>query len=176
MELIIRKRDMYITALVLLACAAVGIHHHYDSQQIDRDLRAFAKNSLLNLLGEDANLDEWDVVCMVDQAKSFHVAGPAWGAIHTFVRRKGDEEMKTFKGIEYYLKRSEGEWIEIDSAGCSALEHHVSGFAEFERLGLKVAPSAYDRALGYTRGNSDKQPDAVANSASAASATTATKS
>lgn len=151
MDLLIRKKDLYVLGAVLAAGAAILGHHHYDTIQIDRELRAYAEEALVDLFGPDGDRSEWDIITMVDQAKTFHVAGPAWGAVHNFVRRKGDVEMKTFKGVEYYLKREDGKWRHVDSAGCSAFEHHIDGFEEFERRGLEVAASAYDRALGYRR-------------------------
>jgi hypothetical protein len=151
MDLLIRKKDLYVLAGVLLAGAGVLAYDQYDRRQIDRDLHAFAEQAIDDLFGPEVDQSEWDIVTMVDQAKTFHVAGPAWGAVHNFVRRKGDVEMKTFKGVEYYLKREDGVWREVDSAGCSAFEHHIDGFKVFEARGLEVAQSAYDRSLRYER-------------------------
>jgi len=151
MELIIRKRDCYVTFVILAVFAAVVLHHRWDTHKIDQQLNAWAEAAVIENLGDPSLLKDWDVVAMCESAKTFHVAGPAWGAIHVFMREKGDEEMKTFKGIEYYLKRQDGRWIEVDSAGCGALSHHVDGFKEFERRGMKVATDAYDRALGFKK-------------------------
>lgn len=159
MDLLIRKKDLYVLAAVLIGIAAVLVHHYLDTLQIEKDLHAFAQAEIDDLFGPEIDRSEWDILTQVDYAKTFHVAGPAWGAIHTFVRKKNDAEMKTFKGVEYYLKREGDSWIELDSAGCGALEHHVDGFQEFERLGLPVAANAYDKALGYRRASTDKKSD-----------------
>lgn len=149
MELIIRKRDVMITLVVIAAFGAACAHHLYDKQRIEQQLHDFARNEAILNVGGESELEKHDFISIVHSEKSFYIAGPAYGFIHSFTRQKGDEDMKSFKGYEYYLKYEDGAWRQVDSAGCGALEHHVDGFEEFERRGLKVAQGAYDKALGF---------------------------
>ena len=151
MELIICKRDCYIATAIVGAFLCLVAYHTYDKARIEQELHDYARAQAILNIGGEGDLDKYDFISIVHSEKTFHIAGPAWGAIHSFVREKGDEEMKTFKGYEYFLKREEDGWREVDSAGCGALEHHVDGFQEFERRGLKVAQGAYDKALGFKK-------------------------
>lgn len=167
MDLVIRKIDLLVLVIAISVCAGVAIYHKIDSGHIDEELRAFASMKITQeILPEDARLEDWEIITLVKSAKTFNWIGTTWGAIHVFMRQRGDVEMRTFKGVEYYLKRQGDKWIQIDSAGCGALSHHVEGFKEFERLGLEVASDAYDIALGFKKNDrtrtSAKTPSASA--------------
>lgn len=150
MEIIVRKRDIYICLAAVGAFIGLFAYHHYDQRKIDAELHAFARAQAILQVGSEEELERnWDFLSIAHSEKSFYIAGPAFGAIHSFLREKGDESMKTFKGYEYFMKRVDGAWELSDSAGCGALEHHVDGFEAFERRGFKVAQGAYDKALGF---------------------------
>ena len=160
-ELIIRKKDLIVTGITLFVIVTVLTYHYFDRRSIHRQLQAFAEARITDLLGEETDRSQYDIISIVEQHKTFYVLGETYGSVHAFVRKKGDTEMRTFKGIEYHVKRDADKWIELDSAGCGALEHHVDGFNEFEKRGLQVAQAAYDRALGWGNlsDHDDSAPD-----------------
>jgi len=144
MRLEIRRYELKILAIAVICIISVLVWSQVDTTDMMAELNQIAEQKLAEYLG-DANPEDHETLILVDGGKAFNLFGRAWGVIHIYIRDKGDEEMKTFKGLEYYFKRYEDRWHQLDSAGCGALEHHVRAFKEFEARGMKVAPSVYAR-------------------------------
>jgi len=150
-EIIIRKRDIYISTVILAAFGAWIAYALHDNSRIHAELEEIAAGHVgewfENGRGEALDRDEFDYLAIVDSEKAFTLFGRAWGVVHTYFRRKGDESFDTFKGIEYFYVREDGEWKMHDSAGCGALEHHIRAFDAFMAAGVHVPNKVYDRAL-----------------------------
>lgn len=150
MEIVIRKRDIYISLLLLGLFGAWVAYGLYDNQRMRSELSEIAEQHIDDWFnGGDSPADpaQFDYLAIVDSEKAFTLFGRGWGVVHTYFREKGDEEFKTFKGIEYFYVREDGEWRMHDSAGCGALEHHVRAFDAFMAQGVHVDTKVYDRAL-----------------------------
>jgi len=144
MGLQIYHYDLKILAAVVVSAASLVAWTRHDTTDMMAELHEIAEEKLAEYMG-NATAEDYETLILVDGGKSFTLFGRAWGVVHVYIRNKGDEEMKTFKGLEYYFKRYEDRWRELDSAGCGALEHHVRAFKEFEKRGMKVSPSVYSR-------------------------------
>ncbi len=144
MKLEVRHYELKLLVVIIVFVAGVLAWSQIDSTDMMSELNVIAEEKLVGYLGE-ADPKDYETLILVDGGKSFKLFGRAWGVIHIYIRNKGDEDMKTFKGLEYYFKRYEDRWHELDSAGCGALEHHVRAFKEFEARGMKVSPSVYAR-------------------------------
>ena len=144
MKIEIYHYDLKILVGVIFFAVSFVAWSQIDTSDMMEELHSIGKQKLAEYLCE-ANPEDYETLILVDGGKAFKLFGRAWGVIHVYIREKGDEEMKTFKGIEYYFKRYEETWRELDSAGCGALEHHVRAFKEYELRGMKVSPSVYKR-------------------------------
>jgi len=149
-EIIVRKRDIYISIAILTLFGAWVAYTLHDNRAIHEELEQIA----------EAHIDEWfeggpepidrekyDYLAIVDSEKAFTLFGRAWGVIHTYYREKDDKEFNTFKGIEYFYVREDGKWRKHDSAGCGAFEHHLRAFDAFMASGVHVPNNVYNRAL-----------------------------
>jgi len=152
MEVIVRKRDIYVCGAILALFGAWVAYALNDSAKMREELDALAHGHIdawfTDPEGNAVDRSKYDYLAIVDAEKAFTLFGRGWGVVHTYYRDKGDEEFKTFKGIEYFYVRENGEWVLQDSAGCGAFEHHLRAFNEFMRLGVDVPTKVYDRALG----------------------------
>lgn len=150
MEIIIRKRDIYISLALLCAFGAWVAYAMHDNSVMRTEMEAIA----------EAHIDDWfeggaepldrtrfDYLAIVDVEKAFTLFGRGWGVVHTYFREKGDEEFKTFKGIEFFYVREDGVWRMHDSAGCGAFEHHLRAFDAFMAQGVHVPNNVYNRAM-----------------------------
>lgn len=144
MKIEIYKYELKILAITSIGLAVLIGWSQLDTSDMRKELDCIGQEKLAEYLGNESP-DKYETIILIDGGKSFHLFGRAWAVIHVYIRDKGDEEMKTFKGLEYYLKRYDGKWCQIDSAGCGALEHHIRAFKEFEAKGMKVSPSVYAR-------------------------------
>jgi len=151
MELKISRRDLLLSAALVGAFLAWVAFALRDNAVMQRDLEAKAK----------AHIDEWfdgyetpvdrsdyDFLAIVDSEKAFTLFGRGWGVVHVYIKDKADLEFTTFKGLEYYYMRENGEWRLQDSAGCGAFEHHIRAFDEFMKMGVHVPDKVYARSLG----------------------------
>jgi len=147
-EIIIRKRDVYVCAIALLAFGAWVASAVYDTRQMRQELEALAEYHINDYLEAQSDPEGYDYLAIVDAEKAFTLFGRGWGIIHAYYRDKGDESFDSFAGIEYYYVRDKGEWKMTDSAGCGAYEHHIRAFDAYLNLGMDVPNRVYDRALG----------------------------
>ena len=148
MEIIVRKQDIALSVFILAAFGAWVGYALWDSRLMQAELDQLAQ----------AHIDEWfdgggldrnnyDYLAIVDSEKAFTLFGRGWGVVHTYFRDKGDEDFKTFKGIEFFYVRENGTWKMHDSAGCGAFEHHLRAFDAFMAAGVHVPNKVYNRAL-----------------------------
>lgn len=149
MELIIRKGDIRFAVAAFGILGSALAFAYYDANLMRRELEGIAQEKIDEWFQDDeAVRSQTDYLALVDSGKAFHVFGRGWGVIHLYFRDKGDVDMKTFKGLEYYFAREDGRWALKDSAGCGALEHHLRAFEEFHALGHEVPDRVFYRALG----------------------------
>ena len=140
----IQRTDMVVFLLFFVVLGVATVYGVIDSRNIQKDLEIIAQEKLDEWFkGDDRT--KYDFVTIIEPSKAFLIFGRAWGVIHLFVRDKGDEEMNTFKGFEYYCKRSNGKWVIQDSAGCGALEHHVKAFKKMEACGMRISPKVFEK-------------------------------
>lgn len=151
MEIILRKRDIYLTLGILAAFFAWLGYAFYDNHVMRAELEALAQDHIEDWFsggaGDPLDPNAFDYLAIVDAEKAFTLFGRGWGVVHTYYREKGDEDFKTFKGIEYFYVRENGEWRMHDSAGCGAFEHHLRAFDAFMASGVHVPNKVYNRAL-----------------------------
>jgi hypothetical protein len=151
MEIIIRRRDIYVVTAILLAFLSWVAYAQYVNQSMRQNLRDLAA----------AHVDEWfasepagtlrenfEYVAIVDSEREYELFGPTYGVVHLYIREKGDVECKTFKGMEYFYRGDGRQWILEDSAGCGAKEHHVRAFETYLGKGYGVEETVIDNALG----------------------------
>ncbi len=143
MAITVRRSDWIVVGIVAATVVLGVVYSAVDNVRIQQDLERIALEKAHEYLGDQ--IDHYEFVTLVKASRGFPIFGNARGGIHLFIREKGDKEMRSFKGIEYYCKRVGNQWAVIDSAGCSALEHHCAGFKEMEAKGLEVSPSVYER-------------------------------
>lgn len=141
--MVIRRSDWILIGLIGVILFTTGVYAAIDNVKIKRDLEQIAERKAREYMGPYA--DKYEYVVIVKRLDGIPLFSIPRGGIHLFLREKGDAEMKTFKGIEYYCKRVGGQWTVIDSAGCSALEHHCQGFKEMEAKGFEVSPKVYEK-------------------------------
>ena len=140
----IHRNDLIVLTIFLFVLGSGITYGVYDNRCIQHDLSILAEQKLDEWFeGEDRS--KYEYVSIIEPSKAFLLFGRAWGVIHLFVRDKNDEEMKTFKGFEYFCKRSNGKWEIQDSAGCGALEHHVKAFKKMEACGMRVSPKVFEK-------------------------------
>jgi hypothetical protein len=140
----IHRNDLIVLAVFIFIVVAAAAYGVSDSRSIRQSLESVAQEKVDDWF-QGADRTKFEYVTIIEPSKAFLIFGRAWGVVHIFIREKGDEEMKTFKGLEYYCKRSNGQWAVQDSAGCGALEHHVKAFRKMEELGMKVSPKVYEK-------------------------------
>jgi len=152
MDVVIRRKDLYVCGVVLAAFFGWVAYAMHDNAAMRAELEALAAEHIDQWFtdpeGNPVDRDKYDYLAIVDSEKAFTLFGRGWGVVHTYFRDKGDDEFKSFKGIEFFYMRENGEWVLQDSAGCGAFEHHLRAFDEFMRLGVDVPGKVYDRALG----------------------------
>jgi len=149
-EIVIRKRAVVITALILGAFGAWVAYALNDNRAMHAELEQIAAAHIDEWFeggGEELDRDDYDYLAIVDSEKAFTLFGRGWGVVHTYYREKGDKDFKTFKGIEFFYVRENGEWKMHDSAGCGAFEHHLRAFDAFMAQGVHVPNKVYNRAL-----------------------------
>jgi len=151
MDIIVSKRDVKIVALVVALFGSWFAYGTYDTHIMEEELSDIARGHMDEWFDDPRtpyDRNEYDYLAIVDSGKAFHFFGRGWGVIHFYQREKGDVDMETFKGLEYYYARKEGEWVLMDSAGCGAVEHHLRAFDQMLAKGMDVPDRVYDKALG----------------------------
>ena len=151
MDIIIRRQDIYITVLILVAFGAWVAWSLHDNRVMQEELEALAQQHIDEWFEggtEPIDRSAYDYLAIVDSEKAFTLFGRGWGVVHTYFREKGDADFKTFKGIEFFYVREDGAWKMHDSAGCGAFEHHLRAFDAFLAQGVDVPEKVYSRALG----------------------------
>jgi hypothetical protein len=150
MEIIIRRRDIYVSLALIAVFAAWVAYALHDNEVMHEELEQLAEGHIDDWFEggvEPVDRSQFDYLAIVDAEKAFTLFGRGWGVVHTYFREKGDEEFKTFKGIEFFYVRENGEWKMHDSAGCGAFEHHLRAFDAFMAQGVHVPNKVYNRAL-----------------------------
>lgn len=151
MEIIIRRRDIYVVFTVLLLFVCWVAYAKFENRSMQARLRELASNHVdewFNTESPPVKRDDFEYVAIVDTERPYELFGPAYGVVHVYIREKGDVACKTFKGIEYYYKHDGQEWELGDSAGCSAKEHHIRAFETYLDKGLGIEDRVFDDALG----------------------------
>jgi len=150
MDIIIRKKDIYVCSIAIAIFSAWVAYAMYDNHVMREELEAVAEGHLDELFEPETGFtrDAYDYLAIVDSGKAFNLFGRGWGVIHVYLRKKGDVDFKTFEGVEYYYRRDDGEWHMTDSAGCGAFEHHIRAFDTFLAQNIHVPNRVFDRALG----------------------------
>jgi hypothetical protein len=151
MNIIVRKRDIYICTIALMFFGSWVAYGLYDAHLMGKELNVLAQKHMNHHFDTEPEADArelHDYLAVVDSAKAFHFFGKGWGVIHFYTREKGDSDMKSFKGFEYYYAREKNNWVLKDSAGCGAKEHHLRAFDEMLTLGMNVEGHVFDQALG----------------------------
>lgn len=152
MEIIIRKRDVYLSLLIIVVFGAWVAFSLRDNQVMNDELEQIAQGQIDSWFegpkgATPLDRNNFDYLAIVDSEKAYTLFGRGWGVVHTYFREKGDEDFKTFKGIEYFYVRENGVWRLHDSAGCGAFEHHLRAFDAFMAQGVNVPNHVYNRAL-----------------------------
>ena len=151
MNIEISKRDIKIVTVVLVLFTAWAAYGRYDAQIMRDELSELAQWHIDDWFdGGEKPIprEDYDYLVIVDSDKAFKLFGRGWGIIHFYMRDKGDDAMDTFKGLEYYYTRENGEWLLLDSAGCGAKEHHLRAFDQMLAMGHDVEDRVFDQALG----------------------------
>ncbi|MCC6697476.1 MAG: hypothetical protein IT365_17740 [Candidatus Hydrogenedentes bacterium] len=152
MSLVIRRNDVAVTLVAVgLFFAWLGLAQ-YENVRMHRELHGLADRLLDEWFATEnppVNRDDFDYLAIVDSERAFKLFGRAWGVVHLYIRNKDDKNMETFKGIEYFYQRMGDQWVLLDSAGCSAKEHHIRAFDEFLAKGMDVNERVIDAALGF---------------------------
>ena len=151
MEIIIRRRDIYVVAVALSLFFGWVAYANYDNHDMRESLRSLASTHVDEWFDSEPDgtrREDFDYMAIVDAERPYELFGPAFGVIHVYLRNKGDVDCETFKGVEYYYRREAGEWILEHSAGCAAKEHHVRAFQSYLDQGVGVEGHVIDQALG----------------------------
>lgn len=151
MEIIIRRRDIYVsvTAITLFVCWCA--YAQYENHVIQAALKERASGHVDEWFATEepgTRREDHEYVAIVDTERPYRIFGPCYGVVHVYIREKGDVDCKTFKGIEYFYKHDEGSWVLQDSAGCGAKEHHIRAFETYLANGRGVEEHVFDQALG----------------------------
>jgi hypothetical protein len=151
MEIIIRRRDIYVVAAFLTCFFSWIAYAAYDNQSARQTLVALAESHIDEWFATEpvgTRREDYEYVAIVDMERPYELFGPAFGVVHVYIRNRGDVACETFKGIEYYYRHENGGWQMEHSAGCGAKEHHVRAFQEYLARGAGVEGKVIDRALG----------------------------
>ncbi len=151
MEIIIRRRDIYVVFTVLFLFVCWVAYAKFENRSMQARLRELASNHVdewFNTESPQVKREDFEYVAIVDTDRPYELFGPSYGVVHVYIREKGDKECKTFKGIEYYYKHDGNEWELGDSAGCSAKEHHIRAFETYLEKGMGIEERVFDDALG----------------------------
>lgn len=151
MEIIIRRRDIYVVTALLVAFLSWVAIAQYENHAMRADLRELASSHVDEWFAsepEDTKREDFEFFAIVDSERTYELFGPTYGVVHVYIRERGDVDCKTFKGIEYFYRGEEGRWTLEDSAGCSAKEHHVRAFETYLSQGYGVDETVIDSALG----------------------------
>lgn len=151
MEIIIRRRDIYVVAVVLsvfFSWVAYATYENFDARTNLRDLAEVHIDEWFNTEPEGTKREDYEYLAIVDTERPYEVFGPTFGVIHVYIRDRGDEACETFKGIEYYYRMGADGWDLEHSAGCAAREHHVRAFQHYLDRGAGVEERVIDQALG----------------------------
>lgn len=151
MEIIVRRRDIYVCAILILGFSSFSAWALYDTNNMKKELDKLAEFHLYDYFDRpngDWDKSEFDYLAIVDSGKAFVLFGRSYGVVHTYYKRKGDTDFKTFEGIEYFYNWEHGEWKLMDSAGCGAVEHHIRAFDTFIQQNVDVPNRIFNKALG----------------------------
>jgi len=151
MEIIIRRRDLYVVALVLTVASswvAYAAYENFDARQTLQGLAEVHIDEWFDSEPEGTSRDDYEYLAIVDMERPYEIFGPAFGVVHVYIRDRGDEACETFKGIEYYYRLDENGWALEHSAGCAAKQHHIRAFQHYIADGSGVHYTAIDEALG----------------------------
>lgn len=151
MEIIIRRRDIYVsvTAITLFVCWCA--YAKFENNAIQAALKERASGHVDEWFDTEepgTRREDHEYVAIVDSERPYRIFGPSYGVVHVYIRERGDVDCKTFKGIEYFYKHDEGDWVLQDSAGCAAKEHHIRAFETYLANGRGVEDHVFDQALG----------------------------
>lgn len=151
MEIIIRRQDIYVVAIVLFVFFAWVAHATYENHDVHTSLKDLAQGHIDEWFATEpgeVHREDYDYLAIVDMDRPYELFGPAFGVVHVYIREAGDDDCKTFKGIEYYYRLEEEGWRLEHSAGCAAKEHHIRAFQHYLTKGAGVNDSVFDQALG----------------------------
>lgn len=151
MEIIIRRRDMYVVAVVLslfFSWVAWATFENHDARERLRALASQHVDEWFATEPEGTRREDYEYLALVDSVRPYTYFGPTFGVVHVYIRDKGDVECKTFKGIEYYYRLEDDAWKLEHSAGCSAKSHHIRAFEQYVADGSDVKDFVFDQALG----------------------------
>lgn len=151
MEIIIRRRDIYVVAVALSMFFSWVAYAKYDNSSARDDLRNLARAHVDEWFAsepEGTRREDYEYLAIVDMVRPYELFGPAYGVIHVYLRDKGDVDCRTFQGVEYYYRMENGAWVLEDSAGCGAKEHHVRAFQHYLADGMSVEDHVFDKAIG----------------------------
>ncbi len=151
MEIIIRRRDIYVVAVVLsvfFSWVAYAAYANFDARASLRDLAEVHIDEWFDTEPEGTLREDFEYLAIVDMDRPYEIFGPAFGVIHVYIRDRGDEACETFKGLEFYYRLAENGWYLEHSAGCGAKEHHVRAFQHYLAQGAGVHDSVIDQAIG----------------------------
>ena len=151
MEIIIRRQDIYVVAIVLFIFFGWVAHATYENHDVRASLKDLAQDHIDEWFATEpgeVNRENFDYLAIVDMDRPYELFGPAFGVVHVYIREAGDEACETFKGIEYYYRLEEDGWRLEHSAGCAAKEHHIRAFQHYLTEGAGVNDAVFDQALG----------------------------
>lgn len=150
MEIIIRRRDIYVVAIALSVFFSWVAYAKYENFDARQSLRERAQGHIDEWFAgepEGTRREDFEYLAIVDIERPYELFGPTFGVVHVYIRERGDEACETFKGIEYYYHREASDWRLEHSAGCGAKEHHVRAFQRYLAQGAGVDDTVFDQAL-----------------------------
>ena len=151
MEIIIRRRDIYVVVVALFLFVSWVAYARYEDHATNASLKNLASGHVdewFNSEAPDVKREDFEYVAIVDTERPYELFGPTYGVVHVYIREKGDIRCETFKGIEYYYRHDGEKWELGDSAGCGAKEHHIRAFEDYLTQGYGVEERVFDDALG----------------------------
>jgi hypothetical protein len=151
MEIIIRRRDIYVVAVfltVFFSWVAYATYENFDARASLRELAQGHVDEWFETEPEGTKREDYEYLAIVDMDRPYELFGPTFGVVHVYIRDRGDVACDTFKGIEYYYNMEKEGWDMEHSAGCAAKEHHVRAFQNYLAQGAGVNDSVIDKAVG----------------------------
>lgn len=123
---------------VLGLVAATWVASYFQDGVLAGELEEIAKEKMEYLQrGEPVTLEMSPVVTA---SRQYLLFGKTTGKISIYTRTPGHGEDDHLGGVDFFMERAGGEWVEVESAHCSAEECQTLGRSAFAKRVLTVRP------------------------------------